>query len=297
MNSPSPHELAERLIAEFDRKSAVSLDRALTEVLRKLGFPKFKADDMAFGIENSVRHDLQNREPEGLPFRVCDGGRRLVGKSRIGGFDNPEVVFAKHAESIAVALLGSLLTLTPNDFEVVCAATLKLAGAREMRALCTGDEGGIDFYGRLEVRPPSQQVPPGILHTTILSNLELLVLGQAKRYSLDTKIGRPAIQLFKGQIGDCLDKYEGNKRPPSHRVPDSYYERGEPYLGIFITTASFTEEATESCGASRLALVTGVRLAQFLAFHGVGIVQGEAGPQFEVDEFARWLANQRQSLT
>lgn len=185
-------------------------------------------------------------------------------------------------------MLNHLTTITPNEFEIVSAAALLLAGAREMHALCTGDEGGIDCYGRLEIRPRSQLVPDRIIHTTILPK-ELLVLVQAKRYRQDTVIGRPEIQKFKAQIADCLDKYEGNDRPPSHRVPESYYHRREPHMGVFVTTATFAETARECVEASGIVLVTGIQLAQFLAFHRVGRAQSGGKYLFSDAKFVEWL--------
>ncbi|MGA2402533.1 MAG: hypothetical protein ABSG91_12645 [Syntrophobacteraceae bacterium] len=165
-----------------------------------------------------------------------------------------------------------------------------------MIALCTSDEGGIDFYGRLEIRQPSSRIPAGIIHTTLLPE-ELLVLGQAKRHQYHVRVGRPDIQQFKGQIHDCLKKYEGNQCPPAHRVPESYYHRDEPFLGVFVTTASFAETASECVEASGIVLVPGVRLSHFLAFHRVGIVEDEGGLRFDQDEFSLWLASQRHALT
>lgn len=165
-----------------------------------------------------------------------------------------------------------------------------------MKALCTGDEGGVDFYGRLEVRPSSLQVPRGLAYTTILPK-QLLVLGQAKRYALNAKIGRPAIQQFKGQIYDCIEKYEGNSCPPTHRVPDEYYYRGEPYLGVFMTTGSFTETATETISTSGIVLVSGVQLAQFLAINRVGITERNRTLHFGRSDFADWVENQRLQIT
>jgi hypothetical protein len=236
------------------------------------------------------------RPPEDLPFRLSDGGKRLVGKARIGARDNPETIFARSAERLSVLLLKALLDLSTDDVEVVSAASLMLSGAREMKALCTGDEGGIDFYGRLEIRPPSSSIPVGLMHTTILPK-ELLVLGQAKRHQPEVRVGRPDIQQFKGQIHDCLKKYEGNQSPPSHRVPGAYYFRDEPFLGIFVTTASFAETASECVEASGIVLVPGVRLSQFLAFHRVGIVEEEGSYRFDEAEFSTWLTSQRDGLT
>jgi|SRR5208337_4987561 len=63
------------------------------------------------------------------------------------------------------------------------------------------------------------------------------------------------------RILDCLKKYEGNERPPSHRVPDSYYRREEPCLGVFVTTAFFAETASECVEASSITLASGLRLS------------------------------------
>jgi len=56
---------------------------------------------------------------------------------------------------------------------------------------------------------------------------------------------------------------------------ESYYLRDEPFLGVFVTTASFAETASECVEASGIVLVPGTHLAQFLAFHRVGIVEDE----------------------
>ena len=295
MITPSPRELADRLVAEFDRQAELRLDHALIALLRGIGLGPFKSEEVAWKVEHAVLKSLLERQPEDLPFRLCDGDRRLVGKARVGARDNPETAFARSAETLSGQLLNTLLDLTPNDFEIVCAASMVLSGAREMKALCTGDEGGIDFYGRLQVRPSSLLIPEGIIHTTLLPK-DLLVLGQAKRYQRQTRVGRPDIQQFKGQVHDCLKKYEGNQRPPSHRVPDSYYLRDEPCLSVFITTASFAETASECVEASGIVLIHGIQLSHFLSFHRVGIVKDES-IRFDQHEFDIWLADRRRLLT
>ena len=287
-------ELAARLVALFDKTSTTTLDRALTGIMRAEGAGKFRSEEIAFEMEDAVLRQLQKYPPEELPFLVKDGGHRLVGKSRSGEHDSPDTIAAKSAYAIFSDLLKALLVVTPTDFEVVCAAALLLAGACEMHALCTGDEGGIDFYGRLEIRQYSARLAPDIAHTNILPK-KLLVLGQAKRYASEARIGRPEIQQFKGQLDDCIKKYEGNAKPPTHRVPDHYYLRNEPYLGVFTTTASFADTAQESTEASGVILVGGVKLAQFLAFHRVGAA-GDDIPHFDDAVFTAWVAERRTKL-
>ena len=289
MNTFSPRELAQLVVREFDRRSELSLDKMLTAVLRKLGENRYKSEEIAFNVEDAVLRHLLSFEEEALPFRIR--GKRLVGKERTGEIDDPDTVIAKMVQGLAPLLLDALVKLTPDDFEIVCAASMLLSGACEMTALCTGDEGGIDFYGRIEVRQPSERIPKGVIYTTLLPR-KLLILGQAKCYGLDARIGREAIQQFHGQVLDCLKQYEGNARPPGHRVPASYYQRGELVLGVFVTTASFTDTASASAAGLGYVLIPGQKLAQFLCFKHVGIIARGAKYVFDPQVFRAWLSNQ-----
>lgn len=289
-------ELTDLLIQHFDRQGAMSVEHALSEALRAEGIAKGKAEAIACDEGANVLRELSRRRPEELPFRFGKSDpQRLIGKERVTSRDTPETAHAKRVWAAAEPLLNHLTSISPDDFEVVCAACLVLTGGSEARALCTGDEGGIDFYGRLPVRGPDDAVPSGLVYTTLLPKA-LLVLGQAKRYPCDAKIGRPAIQLFKGQIDDCVKKYEGNQQPPSHRVPESFYDRGEPCLGVFVTTASFAETAESATAASGVHLVDGLRLAQFLVYHRVGVELGATGDRFSREAFSAWLSEKRQQV-
>lgn len=289
----SPRELADLLIKTFDRQRVVSVEQALSEALQSNGMAKGKAEGVAFDDAAGVLRELRRRRTEELPFRFADSDAdRLVGKERSTPRDTSETAVARSVGVAAEPLLQHLTTISPDDFEVVCAAGVALAGGTDMRALCTGDEGGIDFYGRLPIRESHPAVAPGLVYTTILPKA-VFVLGQAKRYDRGVKIGRPDIQKFKAQIEDCLKKYEGNARPPSHRVPESFYDRGELCLGIFATTASFAETAEGAAASSGIHLVDGMRLAQFFVFHGVGVHMNGGTATFDLEVFSRWLGTQR----
>jgi hypothetical protein len=294
MSAPSPRELAELTVQGFDKSSELPLAKAITAVLRKLGEGKYRSEEIAFSVEDAVLRHLLTIEAEVLPFRIR--GKHLIGKGRTGEIDDRDTVVAKTVHGLAPQLLDALVNLTPNEFEIACAAGMMLSGACEMTALCTGDEGGIDFYGRIEIRQPCERVPKGVIHTTILPR-KLLILGQAKCYGLDTRIGRDDIQQFHGQILDCLTKYEGNARPPTHRVPASCYSRGEAALGVFVTTASFTGTAAAAAEGFGYVLIPGLNLAQFLCFKQVGLVDHGGKYEFDPQLFRSWLSNQARVVT
>lgn len=69
---------------------------------------------------------------------------------------------------------------------------------------------------------------------------------QAKRYELDKRIGRPALQQFNGAIPD----------------------NGK---GMFVTTASFSAEAIKYANEKHIILIDGQRLAQLMIDHEFGV--------------------------
>src|ERR1700730_12302136 len=141
-------ELAARLVRELETTTTTTIDRALTRILRAEGLGRYRSEEVAFEIADKVLQQLEKYPAQELPFLIKTDGR-LVGKSRVGQTDSLVTIAAKRAYAVSEDLLKALLAVTTRDFEVVCAAALVLAGACEMHALCTGDEGGIDFYGRL----------------------------------------------------------------------------------------------------------------------------------------------------
>ena len=83
--------------------------------------------------------------------------------------------------------------------------------------------------------------------------------------------------------------------PPSHRVPDDFYRRGEICIRVFITTADYTGPAAGEAGSNDIFLVHGRELAEFLVMHRVGLVQDFGSGQlvFHEDEFDQWLHQSR----
>lgn len=286
-----PRELAQLLAKKFGEKRSASLPRALTELLIGLGALDFEAAEQAEKMAPSVRRLLLAMRQEDLPFEF---GRsdpmRLVGKGLARTDENPETLFARQARACLDGLHTALWRCSDFDFEVVCAAALAKSGASCVFATCSGDDGGIDLYGRLPLRPPDPAVRPGLLQTSLLPQ-EILVLGQCKRYAQGARIGRSELQKFHAAVEDCLKKYEGNARPPSHRVPDKFYRRGEICIRVFITTAEYTDTAEGEAESNDIFLVYGRQLAEFLVMHQVGLDKDSDSGYFVFNEeaFSNWL--------
>lgn len=86
---------------------------------------------------------------------------------------------------------------------------------------------------------------------------------QAKRYGTDKVIHRPTIQGFVG----ALMSAQGDR-------------------GVFITTSSFSTGAREEAErvAFRIELIDGIRLAQLMLRHGVGVQPESTATLYELDE-------------
>lgn len=292
---PSARDLERFLIKSFDENRSLSLKRALAELLEREGVASFEAAEEAEKMATSVMDLLVRRRPEELPF---DFGRsdpmQLVGKKRAQLGESAWTRFGRLARACVDDLHRSLCSCSDYDFEIVCAAALVMSGASHMVATCSGDDGGIDLYGRLPLRPPDPAMRRGLLQTTLLAK-EVLLLGQCKRYDRVARIGRPVLQQFLGAVRDCLNQYEGNPRPPSRRVPVDFYRRGEICIPVFMTTAEYADTGAGEALGNDVVLVQGRELAEFLVAHRVGIGEevDSGEPIFKRDAFSVWLAEVR----
>ena len=288
---PSAKDLAHLLIQTFREDRSIPLTHALTELLQQQGQERFEAAEEAEKIAPRVRNLLEKRQDIPFEFGAQDP-MLLVGKRRVRVDDNSQTGFARLARACVDPLHQALCNCADYDFEVVCAAALCKSGASPMVATCSGDDGGIDLYGRLPLRPADVNIRQGILNTTVLPK-ELLLLGQCKRFDQAARIGRPEIQQFVGAVRDCLNSYEGNPRPPSRRVPADFYHRSEICIPVFVTTAEYAETAMGEARSNNVVLIKGQELAQFLVAQKIGIIEHSGQLTFNLSGFNSWLEDAR----
>ena len=152
-------------------------------------------------------------------------------EERIG--DDFNIVEASLSEDLLAAIHG----MTPKQFEqLIVDLLLKMGyggGDRSMgERIGKSGDGGID----------------GIFNEDALGLDAVCV--QAKRYSPDSKVGRPALQAFVGSLtGEGANK------------------------GVFVTTSDFSREAKDYLNKvqHRIVLINGERLARLMIQHEVGV--------------------------
>ena len=291
--SMTSQDIADKIVRNFDRNSSKKIYEAICDVLLSKGFTDSEASELAENCENQVFNHLKKYTATELPFDFSIRGRnmRLIGKSRIRRDDKPETIYARTVSPFLSEMRKTLAMIEYDDFETLCAASLRLAGATEAFALRTHDEGGIDFFGRIPLRNQSENIPETLLRTPLLKH-QLLILGQAKRNDPNSCIGRPEIQKFSEQIRECLAKYQDNPDPPKMRVPSNYYIQNEPCLPIFITTASFSGRVPGTAFANGILLIEGQELAEFLLAKRIGVINDQSGLAFSGVLMSQWVRDQ-----
>lgn len=278
---PSTLEIASWVVKDFNPKETYTVERIIEKVLIEHGTSSFDAPEEAEKKSAAVLDALQKMPLEKLPFdfSVRDS-RRLVGKQRVLTDDTPETKEMQARIALVGQMSVEVFRLGDKNFEKLCAKLMQLSGAKEAFAQCTNDDGGIDVYGRLPIRLSDPKIRSGFLRSTILEK-SILFLGQCKCQTSDVEPGD--INDFHGAADDCLRKYEGNPRPPSHRVPDSYYKNREMCIRIFFTTGNYTQKATSKAESLDITPVSGRQIAEFLIYHATGLVQSPSSNTYQID--------------
>ena len=145
------------------------------------------------------------------------------------------LVRAEHA--LARDLLDRMLVMEPAAFEQLIVKLL----------VAMGYGGGVEDAGRAIGRSGDDGLD-GIINEDPLGLDRVYI--QAKRYALDNKVGRPAIQQFVGSLGGV-----GASK------------------GVFVTTSDFSPDARSYSDRvqQRLILIDGQRLARLMIAHEVGV--------------------------
>jgi restriction system protein len=178
-------------------------------------------------------------EPNGVPAEPeADGSPEEV----------MEATVAKVHSALAGEVLDRVMELTPLGFEQL---VLRLLGAM-----------GYGAAGRIESTAATGDAGiDGVISQDPLGLDRIYV--QAKRYTRDAKIGRPAMQAFVGALqGQQADR------------------------GVFIATCAFTREAldyAERVGV-RIIPIDGHKVAQLMLQHRVGTQPGYTTTLLRLDE-------------
>jgi len=283
-------QVAKWITETFDPYASRTVEEAATEALVDIG--NLSPADAAVEAERLAAEVSQHLSAmQGRPFEFsARDPRRLIGVKRRLAEDSAAVRDMKDLWGLWRPELEVIAQLDPDEFERLCAGAMRLSGAT--RAVVTGgpDDGGIDLYGRIPIRPPDQAVREKDLLRTALLDRELLFLGQCKRYDPAFEVGPGEINQFRGAVERCLNKYEGAAMPPALRVPEHFYRRNETCLALFFTTAKVSDKARDTAKSVDIITLSGQDIGEFLSYRRVGVRTDRQGElRVERDALIGWL--------
>ena len=200
-------------------------------VITKQGLDVLNADPSVIDDKYLMRYD-SFRE-----FQKSSSEEKQVGTSEIVNYSTPddtfEDSFKKINESLADDLLSEVVKLSSISFEQMVIDLLSKMGygafenATKTTAI-TGDEGidGIIMEDKLGFS---------------------LIYIQAKKWDLESTVGRPDVQSFVGAI------------------------TGKGGKGLFVTTAKFSKQAIDYDKHQHIILIDGQKLAKLMIEHNFGV--------------------------
>lgn len=152
--------------------------------------------------------------------------------------DTMDIAFRQINDELAANLLQVIMEHSPHFFEKLVVELL----------LKMGYGGAFDESG-MTVGQSGDEAIDGIIREDKLGFSSIYI--QAKRWEVDTTVGRPEVQKFVGALAG-----QGAQK------------------GLFITTAQFTKEAKSYAGkqlATKVVLVDGEKLTKLMIEYGVGV--------------------------
>lgn len=191
-------------------------------------------------VDKYIEEQLEKREPTRQKKKTTEEQLKIdESSSELTPQEKLYSSFSNIRKSVYTEILNTILTKTPTAFEKLVVLLLQkmgYGGEIENSGLVTkaSNDGGID----------------GIIKEDVLGLGRIHI--QAKRYKIDSSIGREEIQKFVGALAVA----QSNK-------------------GVFITTSYYSKGAIEYAnnlnGSTTLVLIDGKQLAEYIYDYGLGM--------------------------
>lgn len=201
----------------------------------------------------------------------------IRGASSVDRTLTPAEQRARSHRAHASAILGELVRFTPHEFEVASTSILKIMGCTDPHTSPIRNDGGIDFYGRLELRG---RLDNPSLYSGFDGRVGVWLVGQAKHYptrAIQTALLRELVGSVElARTGGAIHEWAGLQLRPFDAV-----------IQLLFTTGSFTSGSAKLLERTGLLSMDGPQLATFLADAGIGISVTELS--FDSAQFRRTL--------
>lgn len=170
--------------------------------------------------------------------------------------------------------------LTGRKFEGVCRGVLALIGCESPVVTPRGNDQGIDFHGRLEMRG---RLNMAYAQTAVDEAMHTWIVGQAKQ--IEGKVGTPEIRDLVGSVEIALHRISADENRALSELGMRPYDS---VWRFFITTGDFTRDALKLINRLGLIGIDGLTVAAILSDHEVANLNGAV----DLDAFDVWVGSQ-----
>lgn len=267
-----PQDIVDYMVQRFDKPQArieELIEDYLTECV-EVSLSEIEKFEIIQRIQHSVRCKLE------AYVEVCRD-RGTSPKIRFGEYNKSLLINQEYHLGPAVKDCQEwILALPPAQFEVLCRIVLEAEGCDNVKVTRLSGDAGVDFYGTKTVLLDAPEGPD------VFRNIEILVIGQAKRYN--GPVGIQEIRHFLGALS--LVKVAGlATRPDFLQCPVSMesYKPFSPILPIFIASSEAGGNTYNFAKWLGVRFIGGRELIEILYTRDVGFVKYGSTVKFSPD--------------
>ncbi|MCT1760029.1 restriction endonuclease [Micrococcus luteus] len=228
------------------------------------------AESVSVDVADEVDTRQANAETDGVFYgiEIFGSNREYVRGSCFPDANLAEPLREGRSRRLKYAKIREFLDgINWREFEYLSRYVVQKMGADRARFSSRSDDGGIDFYGRLELEGRlDDQLPLG----GVDRRLHVWLVGQSKHYP-SSEVGPAEVRELVGAVelartGGAPQKWDGLSLRPF-----------DPVAYLFFTTGRFSRGARKLLAHSGVVAMNGDQLATFLADVAAGInpVSGE----------------------
>lgn len=213
-----------------------------------------------------VRHGISEEQAVGICSELRPKVKRILEKKIESCHENgttPKFYFSPYSEYLLVQsdgtlierkekIFGSFKKLNWEEFEDYIRGFLSAIGIKQVGYIGRRKEGGVDFFGILDLSNFPQLNP-------LLQRVKLRVVGQIRRYKNKINEGeaKKVISYFKD--------LKAQKGRAWKKLPDWFKEMKCPFIEFLVTSSLFTGGAREALDDDGVIRVDGDQLADWVA--------------------------------
>lgn len=144
----------------------------------------------------------------------------------------------------------AIKSMNAIGFEHFCKHVLEINGIIKSFVTRASKEGGVDFYGLLEMCNYTEEV--------FLSSVKLRILGQAKHHSGDEKVGEGEIDEIRTKYSD----FQSGRGKAVSVLPSWFTSLSVPVMLMVVTNTDFTSGARQSAERDDIILRDGDQITE-----------------------------------